>query len=96
MIRRLLILAVVAVFFLSACVTHTHVVGNGAQKGEEVSEAQWYLIAGLLPLNEVDTNEMAGGAEDYTIVTQYTPLDAVISAVGSIITLQRRTVTVKK
>ena len=46
---------------LSACSTHTHVVGNGPSKGETVQARQWYILWGLIPLNNVDTNAMAAG-----------------------------------
>jgi len=97
MVKKFVLLAVVVIFALSACVTHTHVVGAGSQTGEEIVKAQWYILYGLMPLGEVvDTNEMAGGARDYTIVTQYTVVDALLSSIGNVVTLSRRTVKVIK
>jgi hypothetical protein len=59
-----------------------------------MSKRQLWVIA-LVPINEIDSNSMAGGATDYTIKTQQTFVDGLISAVtGGIITI--RTVTVTK
>jgi hypothetical protein len=61
------------------CMTHEHVVGTGATTGYTESAKQWYLINGLVPLNDVDTKAMSGGAENYKIVTQTTIIDAIIT-----------------
>ena len=96
MTKRLVLLAVLVVFVLAACVTQTHVVGNGAQQGISETRGQWYLLWGILPLGDADSRDMAEGAEDYTIVTQYTFFDALVSYFGSVITLHRRTVKVTR
>ena len=90
-----MMLFVFVALFLSACSTHTHVVGNGAQSNVSESARQLWVIS-LVPINEVDTQEMAGeGVSDYEITTQTGFIDIVISAVtGNIIT--SRTVTVTK
>ncbi|MFP4373016.1 MAG: Bor/Iss family lipoprotein [Spirochaetaceae bacterium] len=89
-------LALVLVLVLSGCVTHVHQVGDGAQFGQSEEEVQWYALWGLVELNEVDSNEMAGEAEDYTITTQYTVVDALITFVTSYVTISRRTVMVEQ
>lgn len=89
-------LALVAVLVLSGCVTHVHVVGDGAQGGEVEEAVQWYALWGLVELNEVSSADMAGDADDYTITTQYTFIDALISAVTNYVTISRRTVMVEK
>lgn len=75
---------------------HTHVVGNGAQTGNLEEARQWYILWGLVPINDVDTNNMAAGAEDYTIETETTPIDFLIGLVAGIITVNSRTVTVTR
>ena len=82
------------IFFIFACSTHVHVVGDGSQNGQETSKRQLWVI-GLVPINEVDTRSMAGNAENYEITTKMTFMDGLISAITyNIITM--RTVTVKK
>jgi len=81
---------------LMGCQTHIHQVGNGAQTGMLEQQRQWYVLWGLVPINNVDTNLMAGDAQDYTITTQGTFLDVVINIFTSMITVYSRTVTVEK
>lgn len=81
--------------FAFACSVNTHKIGKGAQKNESVSARQWYIVYGLAPLNEVDTNAMAGDAQDYEITTQQTFIDGIITSVCSGI-VSCRTVTVTK
>lgn len=97
MFRKLsAVLLIVAMLFVIGCAAHTHKVGNGAQGNDITNARQWYVLWGLVPLNDVDTNVMAAGAADYEITTALTPLDVVISAVLSQITIHARTVTVRK
>ncbi len=87
---------IVGMLFAIGCATHIHKIGNGAQ-GNDIDEArQWYVLWGLVPINEVDTNAMAGGATDYEIITEVTPIDFVISLFTGIITVDSRTVSVRK
>lgn len=94
-IAKILLLNLIVVFVVS-CSTHTHTVGEGSMTGKEVSARQWYIAYGLAPLNKVDTNEMAGDAENYEIVTQASFVDGVINAFTSSFTVTCRTVTVVK
>ena len=92
-----LILATVFVAItISACYTQTHVVGRGAQSGVTETARQWYVLWGLVPINNVDSKGMAGGASDYTITTQDSFLDIIISSFTSVITVACRSVEVKK
>ena len=86
-----------------SCATHFHTVGIGPQAGVTQVSRQYYLIFGLVPLNSVDTNEMADSAENYEIQTQTGPIDIAISVGLGIVTfgfgpaiIQSRTVTVTK
>ena len=84
-------------FTFSSCFTLTHQVGDGAQSGVTVSKKQWYAVWGLVPIGEeVDTREMADGKEDYTITTQHSFVDMVISAFTGIVTIQVKTLEVTK
>ncbi|MCX6135233.1 MAG: hypothetical protein NTU47_15610 [Ignavibacteriales bacterium] len=80
----------------SGCMTHYHVVGEGA-KGSSVEQTrQWYALWGLIPINSVDTKTMAKGAKDYEIKTEQAPLDIVINIVTSFVTVYSRTIEVKR
>ena len=92
----IIILMALMLLGLAACATHTHVVGSGGQ-GEDVQTArQWYAVFRLIELNEVDSNAMAGGASDYTITTEQTFIDGVITYFTSIVTVSCRSVEVVK
>ena len=91
---KILIIATSFVLFISACTTHTHIVGNGAQGSAEVSKRQLWVIS-LVPINDVDTRKMAGGATDYEIQTQVDFIDIIVSGLTSGI-VSSRNVTVKK
>ncbi|MBU0507827.1 Bor family protein [bacterium] len=81
---------------LVGCYTHIHQVGNGAQTGVKMEKKQWYILWGLVPLNEVDSQQMAAGATDYTIRTQQSFVDVVIGLVTGMVTIYPRTVAVTK
>ena len=87
---------IAAMLFVIGCAAHTHKVGNGAQGTDIVEARQWYVLWGLVPINDVDTQAMAGGATDYEITTQVTGIDFVISAVLSNISINCRSVAVEK
>ena len=91
----IVILALVVSSF-SGCFTMNHVVGKGSQTGAVQQDRQWYILWGLVPLNKIDTHTMAGGASDYTIKTEYTPLDFLINIVTSLVTIESMTVEVRK
>ena len=55
-----------------------HTVGDGAKGNTEVVQRQWYVLWGLVPLNDVSTASMAGGAEDYNIEVKQSFVDAII------------------
>ena len=95
MFRKLSAIFLIAgMLFVIGCAAHTHKVGDGAQGNDTTSARQWYVLYGLVPINDVDSNAMAAGATDYEITTSHTPLDVVITAVLSSITIYSRTVTV--
>lgn len=81
---------------LVACSSHTHIIGDGAQGTEKVQERQWYILWGLVPINEVDSKAMAAGATNYTIETEACAVDVIIGMFTSIVTVNSRTVTVTK
>ena len=101
--KLITITLIISMLFIS-CATHLHTVGYGPQIGVKATARQYYLLWGLVPLNTVDTNEMAGTdingnqIENYEIQTQVGPLDVVINSVsfftiGMILTSRTVTVT---
>lgn len=89
-------LLIVVVFYAFGCFTHSHVVGKGPKSSQVMEEKQWYVLWGLVPLNKIDTNTMAGKADDYTIETSTQFLDFVIGAFTGIVSVYPRTVKVIK
>ena len=83
-------------FLFAACATHVHTVGSGAQGGTTTEQRQWYVLWGLVPLNDVDSDEMAGDAQNYTITTEQAPLDVIINIFTAYVTVVSRTVKVEK
>ncbi|MBU1701293.1 MAG: hypothetical protein KJ970_12415 [Candidatus Eisenbacteria bacterium] len=81
---------------LAGCAAHVHKVGAGPSGNDIVEARQWYILWGLVPLNEVDSNVMAAGAKDYEITTSQQPLDIIINIFTGIVTVNSRTVTVTK
>jgi len=94
------VLAILGVVLLAAsCQLHTHRIGGGSTLppgvGEE-SERQAYLLFGLLRLNEVDVQRMAGDLTSYDIETGFTWVDFLLSPLLLPLTVTTRTVTVKR
>ena len=107
--RKTVVLMMATTLLTVGCATHVHSIGYGAQTGVKTTARQFYLLYGLVPLNTIDTNEMAGKDFDgnpitnYEIKTQSGPVDillvvglaAVTYGIGPAI-IQTRTVTVTK
>jgi PBP1b-binding outer membrane lipoprotein LpoB len=94
MIKIVTIVLLLLVFV--GCTTHIHNVGNGPQTQSTAEARQWYILWGLVPINEVSTNTMSGNTDDYQIKTEVTPIDILIGIVASVVTVSSRTVTVTK
>ena len=97
--KAIVMIMIVSSLFLIGCSTHVHTVGTGPQTGVENTARQFYLLYGLIPLNTVDTDKMAGSAANYEIQTQVGGMDVVIN-IASAVTIagivSSRTVTVTK
>jgi hypothetical protein len=91
------------VIFLSSCNATMHTVGTGG-KGNckdvgqyDAKKKQWYLFWGLLPLNNVDSKELAGGAQNYTVRTTTSFGDGLIAIPGGyLLGLRTQTIRVSK
>jgi uncharacterized protein YycO len=87
---------------LTSCSAVTHTVGTGG-KGNgkpgqyDVKKKQWYILFGAVPLNKVDSKDLAGGAQNYTVRTTHSFGDILIGAVGSyFLGIKTQTVRVSK
>ena len=97
--KVVVMIMIVSSLFLIGCSTHVHTVGTGPQTGVKNTARQYYLLYGLIPLNTVDTDKMAGSVANYEIQTQVGGMDVVIniaSAVAIAGIVSSRTVTVTK
>jgi len=90
------IIVLASMIFLTGCMTHIHVVGDGAKGSAVEQERQWYVLWGLVPINKVDTAQMAKGAKNYEIKTESNALDVIINIFTSAVTVYSRTVEVKR
>ena len=91
-----------AITLLASCNAITHTVGSGG-KGNgkpgqyDAKKKQWYLFWGALPLNKVDSKELAGGATNYTVRTTNSFGDILIGGFGSyLLGIKSQTVRVSK
>jgi len=94
--KTIIALMLIIVLSFIGCSANIHTVGNGPQKNEVQEARQWYILFGLVPLNEVNTQEMAGNVKDYEIKTEQSFLDGFMNAFTGVVTITSRTVTVKK
>ena len=107
--NKLIVICLIISMIFIGCATHVHNIGVGPQIGHKVTARQYYLLWGLVPLNSVDTIEMAGTdingnpIENYEIQTQTGPVDIAITVGLGIVTIgigpaiiQSRTITVTK
>ncbi len=81
------------VLILVGCSAHIHTIGQGAQGNNVIEERQWYILWGIIPINDVKTDQMTSAA-DYTIKTEQSALDVIINIFTGAITVYSRTVTV--
>ncbi|MFC2088204.1 Bor/Iss family lipoprotein [Calditrichota bacterium] len=97
MLKKIIsIILVFSIIFLTGCYAVNHTVGEGAKGNTTVTERQWYVLFGLVPINEVNSKAMADGATDYEIKTEMTFVDVVIGIFTGLVSIQPTTVTVKK
>ena len=92
------ILLTIALLWVMGCASHTHTIGYGPDPDfpRITSQRQWYLLYGLVPINEIDTQAMAEGRRNYEITTQVTLLDWIYQGFLAPATITCRTVIVKR
>jgi len=98
-----LFLAVIACsILLSSCMSTVHTVGTGGRadcKGGryDAKDKQWYIFWGLLPLNKVDSKDLAGDSKNYTVMVTTSVADGLISIVGGpFLGIRTQTIRVSK
>ena len=95
-----LLLCVGFLVVAAGCSTLTHTVGTGGSGNTEVaSSRQWYILWGLVPLNNVDGGNMAkekGLTSNYTVKSQVSFVDGILNILTSIVTISGQTVSVTK
>ena len=99
--KTVVMIMIVSFLLLIGCSTHVHTVGTGPETGMTKVARQYYLLWGLIPLNTVDTNQMAASmqTDNYEIKSQVGLIDGAINlasmvTIGGLVT--SRTVTVTK
>ena len=99
--KAVVMIMIVSSLFLIGCSTHVHTVGKGPETGMTKVARQYYLLWGLIPLNTVDTNQMAASmkTDNYEIKSQVGLVDGAINF-ASMVTIgglvSSRTVTITK
>ena len=97
--RALCLTALCAALTLGStgCFTIEHQVGTGAGSGATSTEArQWYILWGLIPLNNVSSKSMAGSVQDYTVKTERNVVDILINLFTGMVTVYSQSVTVTR
>ncbi len=64
---------------LTSCWTYTVVVGQGAKGNTEQTQWNHYVLYGLAPIDVSDPKAMAGGANDYTVITRHSFVNGLLS-----------------
>ncbi len=92
-----------AVLFVTAgsnigCYTQRFDVGAGADEAAQREFRQWFILWGLVPLTEIESEveAYAAGDQNYTVVTQFTVLDVIIGIFTNVVTIGPKTVLVQK
>ncbi len=80
----------------SGCMTQVHTVGAGPTGVEVVSGRNWYGFFGLLRLNYLDPERLAGKATSYRVTTQYTLWDGILNLIFLPLTIKTKSVWVEK
>jgi hypothetical protein len=89
-------LAAASLLLLSgACVSHQHTVGLGATGTGEAQQRQYFVLFGLVQVNEVDTQRMAADLSSYTIDTRFSLIDLLLAPFLAPLTATSRTVAVR-
>ncbi|HVZ81558.1 MAG TPA: hypothetical protein VHE12_12285 [bacterium] len=84
---------------LDGCMTLEHTVGNGGSGSQVTANRQWYILWGLVPLNQVDGEKMAlekGLTNNYTVKSQMSFIDVLLNIITGTVSVYGQTVSVSK
>ena len=94
---KIWIVALLFCFILSSCYTFKQDIGAGAPKKHiVVHKHKWYALWGISSLNTVDAKKLAGKTNNYSVKTQFSVTDVIISLFTGWATIVTQTVTVTK
>ena len=98
MLKRLtaVFLLIILMLSLVGCAAHIHKIGDGPKGNEMIQQRQWYVLWGLVPMNDIDTYQLVEGATDYEIKTEASALDVIINIFTGVASITSRTVTITK
>lgn len=65
---------------LTSCYTYTSVVGEGAKGNQVVTKWNHYVVYGLAPVDVSDSKAMSDGATNYTVKTEQSFVNGLVSA----------------
>ena len=85
---------VLAVLSTPGCLSHHHLVGLGPTGLGQESSRQFYMLFGLVRMNEVDPQRMAGDLTSYTVDSEFSFLDLLLAPILLPFSFTSRTVTV--
>ena len=93
---RRLVFAVCLLCLAPACYVNTHRIGTGPTGIGEESARQYYIFFGLLQLNDVNVQRMAGDLSGYEITTKRSLTDYLLFPLLGWFTITSRTVIVRR
>jgi hypothetical protein len=91
----ILLLVVMVLYCTTGCYTFDHRVGSGGKGKNTKDKGAWFILWGLVPLNTVDSQWMAGSADNYDVTTRFTFLDVIISIFTSLVSIHKQTVSIE-
>ena len=94
--KKMTIALSLLVVMFSSCYFLNPTVGTGGSGGDLVKKRAWYILFGLVPLNEVNSKVMAGDASNYTVKSSHTVADFFLNIVTGLVTIGSQTVEVQK
>lgn len=84
-------------FVTLGCYTQRVDVGAGAPSGaQRVEHRQWFALWGLVPITQIEPEATIGDAQNYSIVSEFTPLDVIIGIFTGIVTVYPKTIIVEQ
>jgi len=92
----LLVFSACLLLLTPSCYVNTHRIGTGPTGLGEESARQYYILFGLLQLNDVNVQRMAGDLTGYEITTKRSFTDYLLFPVLGWFTITSRTVTVRR